>query len=945
MVNVLKVFFRRLAKSRLLTISVVFAIMSGVLLQRLFTLQVVSGENYLTDYTLKIEKEREIAATRGNIKDRNGKVLAYNELAYSVVIEDNGTYDSSAQRSEELNEVIARAIQILESRGDMPDNNFNISYTGNKFEYTVSGTAKLRFLADVFGAATIDELGVNKKLGFNEATASAKQVMEYLMYTQYGISEDYDTRLAYEVAIVRYGLSTNYYRKYISTTIATSVSDETVAAINENLNDLQGVSIEESTMRKYVDSECFCHITGYTGKISQTEYDELVKTDSSYSLNDFVGKSGIEQVMESQLKGDKGKETFYVDNLGKVIDVLERKDSKSGNDVYLSIDKDLQKTVYNLLEKEIAGVVYSYLRNIKSYKGNSTSSDLLIPIYDVYYALLDNNVIDIDKFASDDAMETEAAIYRKFKGSYKSAKASLKNELLLSDTAFKDLSDRKQEYTKYVYEMLSDKGIILTNEIDKEDTMYLKWKDGKISLKKFLNYCISKSWIDRETLSGDRKADYSDSGELYKDLIGKTIGMLDGEKEFHKLIYKYMLNDDVISGKQICLVLYEQDVLAKNDKEISNLKNGVVTAYEFLRKKIKKLEITPAQLALDPCSGSSVVMDPGTGEVLACVSYPGYDNNKMANVVDSKYYNKLLEDNATPLYDFSTQQLTAPGSTFKPLMSAAGLLEGVINESTIIQDQGVFKKVSNEPKCWIYRSSHGTHGKINVTGALKGSCNYFFYEVGYRLSTTTGSYNDSKGIKKIKMYADMFGLTEKTGVEISETEPHCATEFPVMAAIGQSNNSYTTIGLARYVSSIANSGTVYNLTLLKKVTTPDGVSIKKYKPDIRNKIDNISNSEWQAIHYGMKLVCENSSTFDSVKTEVAGKTGTAQQVKSRPSHALFIGYAPYKDPEIAIATRIPFGYSSSNAAETSANIIKYYFKEKKSFDGQATRVTGGRTLD
>ena len=947
MVNTLKLFFRRLANSRLLTISVVLVVLSGILLQRLFVLQVVNGEDYLTNYTLKIEKEREIAATRGNIKDRKGKLLAYNELAYSVVIEDNGTYDSSAERSEELNETIARAIQILESRGDMPDNNFNISYNGKEFEYTVSGTAKLRFLADVFGVATIDELGVNNKLGFNEATASAKQVMDYLMYTQYKISEEYDERLAYEVAVVRYGLSANYYRKYISTTIATDVSDETVAAINENLTDMQGVSIEESTMRKYVDSECFCHITGYTGKISQTEYEELKKEDSSYSLNDYVGKSGIEQVMESQLKGEKGKETFYVDNLGKVIEVLNKKESKSGNDVYLSIDKDLQKKVYKLLEQEVAGVLYNSIRNIRSYHAGSasTSSDVIIPIYDVYFALIDNNVVDIDKFASEDAMSTQQQIYSKFKSQYKSKVGLLKNELKSSNTSRKDLKDEMKDYMEYTYDMLVKNNIILTDQIDKEDSTYLKWKDGKISLKKFLNYCISKSWIDRSALTDGEENSYSDSSEIYNALINKIEGMLKGEKEFHKLVYKYMIYDDVISGRQICLVLYEQDVLAKNDKDINSLKNGGVTAYDFLKRKIKKLEITPAQLALDPCSASSVIMDPKSGEVLACVSYPGYDNNKLANVVDSKYYNELLEDNATPLYDFATQQETAPGSTFKPLASVAGLMEGVINVDTTIRDEGIFKKVSNEPKCWLYRSSHGTHGSINVSGALRDSCNYFFYEVGYRLSTAGGNYSDEQGIKKIKKYADLFGLTEKTGIEIAESEPHCATEFPVMAAIGQSNNSYTTIGIARYVSAIANSGTVYDLTLLNKVATPDGDVIKKYKPKVKNEITQISSGSWQAIHHGMKLVCDNMSQFDSVKTEVAGKTGTAQQIKTRPSHALFIGYAPYKNPELAIATRIPFGYSSSNAAEVSANIIKCFFNEKKVVDGQATNVSGGRTLD
>lgn len=944
MVNSLKTFFRRLAKSRLLTISVVLVLMSAIMLQRLFVLQVVNGEDYLTNYTLRIKKEREIAATRGKILDRNGKVLAYNELAYSVVIEDNGTYGSSKERSKELNEIIARTIQILESRGDMPDNNFNIEYNNGEFSYTVSGTARLRFIADIFGVKTIDKLGVSKKLGFNQATASARQIMEYLMYNQYEISKKYEPRLAYEIAIVRYGLSANYYQKYISTTIATDVSEESVAAVNENLSDLQGVSVEENTIRKYVDSEVFCHLTGYTGKISQAELDEYRKKDKSYSLNDYVGKSGIEQVMEAQLKGSKGKKSFYVDSLGKVLDVISQKEPKSGNDVYTSVEYNLSKTVYRILEQEIAGVLYSSIRNTKAYHGNS-AADVVIPIYDVYFALLDNNVVDIDKFAREDAMENEADIYKRFKSQFKVTTKQIARELKKSKTANKDLSDSMKDYMNYIYGMLKNNKILLNDQINKEDSTYLKYIAGKTSLREFLNYAISKNWIDRKALVEEDSDSYSDSHEVYNALVDKIVDMLEGEKEFHKLIYKYMIYDDKISGRQICLVLYEQDVLAKNDKEISSLKNSTITAYDFLKRKIKRLEITPAQLALDPCSGSSVIMNPQTGEVLACVSYPGYDNNKMANVVDSKYYNELLTDNATPLYDFATQQETAPGSTFKPLASVVGIMEGAITTTSTIKDKGVFKKVSNEPKCWLYGSSHATHGTINVSGALRDSCNYFFYEVGYRLSTAGGTYSDAGGIKKIKKYADLFGLTEKTGVEISESTPHCATEFPVMAAIGQSNNSYTTIGLARYATAIANSGTVYNLTLLNKVTSPEGETIETFAPEVKEQITQVPDSAWNAIHRGMKMVCENSAVFDSVKTSVAGKTGTAQQVKTRPNHALFIGYAPYKHPKIAIATRIPFGYSSANAAEATANIIKHYFKEKDVLDGKATKVSGGHTLD
>ena len=168
-------------------------------------------------------------------------------------------------------------------------------------------------------------------------------------------------------------------------------------------------------------------------------------------------------------------------------------------------------------------------------------------------------------------------------------------------------------------------------------------------------------------------------------------------------------------------------------------------------------------------------------------------------------YSYLTNSAANPLYNYATQQRTAPGSTFKIVSSTAGLAEGVITTTSEITDLGQYTKVSNNPKCWIYPSNHGS---INVSEAIRDSCNYFFYEVGWRLAGGDGAYDDVTGIKKITEYASLFGLDETTGVEIEENSPHIATEYPVMAAIGQSDNNFTTVGLARYATAIASRGTV-----------------------------------------------------------------------------------------------------------------------------------------
>ena len=145
------------------------------------------------------------------------------------------------------------------------------------------------------------------------------------------------------------------------------------------------------------------------------------------------------------------------------------------------------------------------------------------------------------------------------------------------------------------------------------------------------------------------------------------------------------------------------------------------------------------------------------------------------------------------------------------------------------------------------------------------------------------------------------------------------------SSIGQGTNNYTTSELARYVATVANSGTCYNLSLILKTQGADGGAISEFEPEIYNELSKVSSSSWNAIHKGMKMVVDNLDAFDDVDIEVAGKTGTAQEVKTRPNHALFVCYAPYNKPEVAVATRIPYGYTSGNAAEVTSSIISYYF--------------------
>lgn len=939
MLNNIKEYVLTVIKSRLFIMSVIFVLMFFVLIQKLFTLQIVEGEQYVNNFNLKIKKEREIQGTRGLIYDRNGKVLAYNELAYSVQIEDNGSYETKSEKNAALNEQLGYLIEIVEKHGDKLIDDFPIvvDNQGN-LKYRVEGNALKRFLADVYGVSV-------KKLTKEQETASAQTAYERLCSEKkYGISKEFSKDKALKIIRIRYAMAVNNYQKYITTTVAENISQETVAIVMENEDVLQGVSIEETTMRKYVDSKYFAHIIGYTGKISPEELEELEVKNEAYSSNDVVGKSGIEQYMETQLQGKKGSETLFVDSVGKVVEIADHKDAGIGNDVYLTIDKDLQKAVYDILEQKIAGILVSKIRNIKEYVPSvkKKADDIVIPIDDVYFALYNNNVIDISRLSAENASDTEKDVYKTFQKKCRSEIRAVKKQLTDSEADnYKDLSDEMKDYISYVANMLLDDEIIVLDSIDSENEVYVDWKSGECSLRAYLTKAISKNWIDISKLSGEGQ--YTSSDETYDAIVQYVLDTLQTRKAFHKLLFKYMIEDGDVSGRKTCLLLYEQGVLKKDEKTRKKLEEGSMSSYDFILKKIKSLDITPAQLALDPCSGSCTITDVNSGEVLAMVTYPSYDNNRLANQVDSDYYSALLDDLSKPLYNRATQERNAPGSTFKMVSSACGLTEGVITTSERIRDRVKFDEINPSPSCW---SSSG-HGSINVSQAIEHSCNYFFYDVGYRLSMVNGTYNQERGIKKLTKYAQLFGLGEKSGVEITESEPQIADEYPVMAAIGQSNHNFACVHLARYVTAVANEGDCYNLSLLDKVTDSDGKLVKDYTPELYSKID-LSDSTWNAIHKGMRAVAKRTDSLKKVDVEIAGKTGTAQENKLRPNHALFVGYAPYDKPEIAFAVKITNGYTSANAAEIGGNIVTYYYKldgYKKLLNGVASTPSSATIQD
>ena len=955
MFDELKDKFISILTNRLTVFTAIFLAMAAILIYRCFDLQIVHGQEYLNEFVLEVEKTRDIASTRGNIYDRNGNILAYNELAYSVKVED--VFETGREKNANINDMLYRLIKIIEKNGDNVITDFRIVINEDgDFAFAVDGTSRLRFLADVYGRTTVD------KLKDEERTATPDEVMTFLSRSKgFGIGElenpeDSSSRFVegkgytkqewLQLVTLRYAMNLTSFRKYIGTTVATNVSERTVAVIMENSEVLPGVTIEEDTIRRYVDSKYFAHILGYTGKISSEELAELNaqmaeqgRGDDVYDINDVVGKGGIESSFETTLQGQKGYEKVVVDNMGKVIKIQERQEAKAGQDVYLTIDSELTKAVYNIMEQRLAGLVSSKITNTKEYRAteHSSSSDIRIPIYDVYFTLFNNSVIDIKSLAAEDAQETEKAVYDAYllykEGTYERLRSELTEKL----TPYNKLSDEEKVYQSRIVKLLNDQGVIMTESVDTSDPTYIAWTtDETISLNEYLKYCIAQNWIDVSKLDLDAK--YSESEEIYEKLLTYIIQMLDRNTEFQKLLYKYMLLSDTITGKQVCQILCEQKLIEVPVEDEEALYAGRLSAYQFMMNRIVNLDITPAQLALDPCNASVVITDVNTGDVLAMVSYPGYDNNMMANSVNAEYFAKLNADKSSPQINFATQNALAPGSTFKMVTATAGLMEGVISLDSKINCTSLYTNIEPSPRCW---NAWG-HGNETVTTAIRDSCNFFFYDVGYRLATRSGTYDEAAGLDTLAQYADLYGLTDKSGVEIYEVSPTVSDTDPVRSSIGQGTNSFTTAALARYVTCVANSGVCYDLTLVDKITDSQGSLVQEFEPKIRNEVE-LPQQYWNALHSGMRQVVQNKAYFDGVTVEVAGKTGTAEQTKSRPSHALFVCYAPYENPEIAIATRIPFGYSSDYAAQATVDVIRYYYglSEEDIITGEAEMPDAG----
>lgn len=419
---------------------------------------------------------------------------------------------------------------------------------------------------------------------------------------------------------------------------------------------------------------------------------------------------------------------------------------------------------------------------------------------------------------------------------------------------------------------------------------------------------------------------YEEDWDEYKDL-GYSMDALVGESGAERAFESYLRG---IDGTRIITTDENGKITGELYTKEPQPGNTVALTLDIdLQEVTEKALATTVESMIDEDSfqrgAAAVVMKVGSGEVLASASYPTYDLSKF-----SEEYESLLSDERLPMFNRATDGTYAPGSTFKMCTAVAALETGIITPSTIIRDQGIYTYYKDpQPRCWVWANGY-THGRINVSQAITDSCNYFFYEVG-RLT----------GQDAINDYATQFGLGKRSGIEIGDSAGALASEEyaesrdlewsagqTLTAAIGQSYNLFTPLQLANYTATLVGDGEYYTPHLLKSVKTYDNEQMVYVYDEDADHVVEMSEETKEAVTKGMHNLTTGSlgGVFADCVVSAGAKTGSAQ-VGTDIANGVFVCYAPYEDPEIAVAIVIEKGGAGAALASTAVEILNAYFSD------------------
>ncbi len=826
--------------NRIAVTSAFIFMLFSILVIRLFSLQIIQGEEYLNDFEQKITRSLVVNAPRGTIYDRNGIPLAVNETVYSIKLDPSITVD-------DLNDVLENLITLFDEYDQEYIDNLPITME-EPYEFTFSEN-------NISEKQWKTDMGLVDKFG-NPLDLTAEETIDKLASDDYfDINSNLDELTKRKIIGIRQEVYLKRYSQYLPITLVVDCKPEIIVEIEENGENYQGVYVDLDSKRVYPYDKYVSHILGYVGKISDTEMEKFKREGyDDYTINDYVGKNnGIEQAFEQNLRGENGMQEVAVNSMGKRVSTTYTEEPTPGDKIYLTIDINLQKEIYDQLEKQLADIL---IKKLQGFKGESISNKSAIN------GMISGSTIDVKLMFEQPEGTTSSKI---------------KNKLLS--------------------------------------------KNSELSVD---------TYDDRQ-------------------VVKKTLqGMIDSGE---------------VNTNDMLIVMVETGVIDVSDEDYKQLKSYAYTTNGFIIKMLEDGTITPHMLNQQPCTGSVVISDVNTGDVLAAVSYPSYDNNEFVNGFNDDYFYKVNRDDPTqPLLNRAFVEAKAPGSTFKMITGIAGMEEGVITPTTRILDEVVYKK-AGQP--YLKNWSSASNGYVTVADALESSINYFFCEVMYRMGNASEG-TTIEAIRKLNEWMFAFGLGQRTGVEILEAADLQPKDIPIIASpeykaysmrlwnpdisdsevqwrdgdniqtsIGQSVNQYSAATMNKYINTLANGGTRYQFHLLDQIYTSDGTFVEKFTPVVEEQIE-FSEGTLDAIYDGMERVTHGSkgtarALFGDFQINVMAKTGTTQEVigTNDRNHTSFAAFAPAENPEIAIYATIPNGDTktySSPAARVSKKALEYYYK-------------------
>ncbi|NCC16631.1 MAG: hypothetical protein EOM28_09830 [Clostridia bacterium] len=916
--------FRELCKSRIFVMLCVVFMLFFILLLRLFSLQIIHGEEYDKSITASVSKVVNVPASRGNIYDRYGRPLATNTVAYSVQIDDSLTLDLTQYKENLLLELT----KALWAQGARPFDTLPIS-SAAPYSFTFEGTQREQKKA---------EKAWKESLSFpNEMkNATAGESLNFL-FEKYHAPADYST--AQKRAYVSYSASLSD-KNLMALTLAEKLSE-----YGETLSDELPLAREYPYTLQFNESQT----REKSWKESVAMEEEQLNYDSLQTLDylrDFFGLP--EGLPTDVIRNAVGiRYSLYLQRYQQYKSVTIATDISAKTLAYVEENQDIFP---NVLVDTVSLREYpqgEYFSHILGYIRQMTEDD---------YALYKD---DIDTEGNPIYSQTDVVGQTGIEKLYERQLNGTDGKVSIEvDNQGRRISEIDST------EPIPGKDIFLTldSQLQKVayDTLEAELRKAVINS---LTYASKNSVSITDMFKAMVKANHISASKLMKATDGVQkqvfVRFLADNPEFSKdaedaipTVQTYLLDSlarGSFTSREALMVAMEQGAFLASKEEMAAVQNGTISPLTLVLNKLNNGEISPSDTALDPCTGSVFVTKVGTGEVLASVSYPSYDNNELVNSFNNSYYNDLLQDGNTPLVNRPLKQKKAPGSIFKMVTALAGLETGAITPNTYIRDLGIFKDAGTPyARCWLYSNNGGTHGLLDVSTALEVSCNYFFYEVAFRMGNAKeGTTNE--GITTLNEYMADFGLNSLTGLELDEYAPTMASPYnkerivktinpdattsqtrwtdgdTIRAAIGQSVNSYTPAQIAKYVSTLANGGSLYQLHMISHLQNPDGSLYYRVDETVEN-VTNFQEENLQKVYQGMYQVTTGSrgtlrNSFRNFPVKIAAKTGTAEEDKTRSSHTWLVCFAPYDDPQIAIAVMIPFGEGSGTPAPEVAKAI------------------------